>query len=117
MYEHVDPDRKTKQNINTCKANIHYRNTMFMENSSDDAKKIASLVREYATGAYSRSRIFQNFRKENIVIKVEAVQREDKVENWSAIDFLDEYCAANNVEIADLSTHRMFYIKNNSKLY
>jgi hypothetical protein len=112
MYEHVDPDRKTKQNINTCKANIYHRNMMFMENSTPGAKAIAAKVRELAEIAYTRSRTFQNFRKKNIVVKVEAVQREDKVENWKAIDKLDAYCAEHNIEIADLSTHRMFYIDN-----
>lgn len=87
------------------------RNERNANKHSAESKALADEIKDYAAAAHTRSRVTQSYRKDNIVIKVEHVIHEDKVEHKILIAALDALCAAHGIEVVQLGKHKMFYIK------
>lgn len=90
----LDIKRRDRENIDTFSTIAH---------------SLADKVYADATSAYMRSRVYKNFRKGFIAVKVEAVQRADKMA--SEVDVLNAFCADNGIEIVSVGEHLIYRIK------
>jgi len=90
---YLDAQRRNKENINTFSRKEH---------------ELADAVYTQAVSAYTRSRIYRNYRENFIAIKVENVSIRDKLGN--AVPKLHKFCEANSIEAVKIGKNLVYRI-------
>lgn len=91
---------------------IQRRNKENRDDYSPESVAIAERARELASAAYSRSKTYLNYRAKFIAVKVESVQTADKIQHYDRILELEQYCAANNIKVKQMRSHRILEIRD-----
>ena len=99
---------ESKQPAWICVLDAKSRNERYSKLFSDDQKDFGDLLYQAVSNAYIRSRIFKNYRKQFLAVKVEAPKFEDRISK--EVEQLDTFCISNNIQIHKTNTSIVYRI-------